>query len=208
VWLARYAATTPYVVWLATLVALLAAESGQSDVIVGTYMTNRRNHAALQSMMGNFINLVALRFRYRPNRAFRGWLAEVARLVTEAQAHCEIPHGQVWRILQDCGIALSEVSIIFGAPGSTEHDLDFADVRLSRACTALPSVAGMPWGFSLTVSGPNPQQCWFNAEIYDPLEVSRFLDRLCKLLDAASGDPDLPVGELISMSSPAIASAA
>jgi Condensation domain len=194
-WLCRFATTTQYVVWLATLVALLAAETGQPDIVVGTYMSGRRNYPAAQSMMGNFINLVALPFHYLPTKTFREWLAEVGLLVTEAQARCEIPHEQLRHLLQGLGVAVPEVRVIFGAPMNMRH-LHVADLTL---CTgSLRSEAGMPWGFSITVSAHKPQLCWFNAEIYDPVAVRRFLGRLCELLDVASRHPDLPVGDLIS----------
>ena len=52
---------TLYTVWLAALVALLAAETGQPDIIVGSYVANRRRE--VQNMIGYFTNLATLSFR-------------------------------------------------------------------------------------------------------------------------------------------------
>ena len=76
-WLSRDNGTTLFVVWLAALVALLAAETRQPDIIVGTYMTSRRRHPALRNMIGCFNHLVALRFRCDPAMPFSDWLFKV-----------------------------------------------------------------------------------------------------------------------------------
>ena len=90
-WLRRNEATTTYMVWLAALVALLAAETGQSDIVIGTYVTTRRG-AELQKMMGDFTNLAELRFHCDHVMSFRDWLSEVRFWVTAAEARSEILH--------------------------------------------------------------------------------------------------------------------
>src|SRR5262249_36654228 len=70
---ARMQGTTPYMVRLAAFVALIAVEAGESDVVIGTYVTNR-NRIELQDMFGYFANLATLRFHYQPHAPFREWL--------------------------------------------------------------------------------------------------------------------------------------
>jgi hypothetical protein len=83
--LKRREGATDYVVWLATVVALLAGTNGSPDLVIGTYVTNR-NRLALQDMLGCFINLVALRLGCDLRLGFRDWLASVRRTVVAAEA--------------------------------------------------------------------------------------------------------------------------
>ena len=155
-WLRRNEATTTYMVWLAALVALLAAETGQSDIVIGTYVTTRRG-AELQKMMGDFTNLAELRFHCDHVMSFRDWLSEVRFWVTAAEARSEISHEELRKELHQLGVTLPEVQVIFGAPmGYARMDRHFAGLRLTLPESA--PVAVMPWGFSMFLVETNGQQ--------------------------------------------------
>jgi Condensation domain len=102
--LSRSSGRSLFSVWLAALGALLAIESGQSDIVIGTYMTSRRRHPSLSNMIGCFANLVALRFQCEPARLFSDWLSDVSSLVAAAQERCEIPHTELSNVLQALGV--------------------------------------------------------------------------------------------------------
>jgi len=184
---------TPYVVWLAALVVLLAAETGQRAVIVGTYVTNRRG-AATQNMMGYFSNLATLGFQVNYASTFRGWLSEVRIQVAATEARCEIPHEELREELQRLGVNLPEVSVIFGA-GHAQANTHFAGLALTPT---KPVYASMPWGFSIDVRLLQGSIA-FDAGIYDPVGVRQFIGHLNDLLDAISYHPDLPLGELLAL---------
>src|SRR5204862_827313 len=74
--LARTEDATYFMIRLAAFVALLAAESGETNVIIGTYIANR-SRRAMQSMLGFVTNLVILRFHCDLKMAFRNWLLAV-----------------------------------------------------------------------------------------------------------------------------------
>jgi acyl carrier protein len=192
--------STPYQLWLAALVALLAAEIGQSGVTVGSYMTNRRR-AKLQNMIGCLTNLAVLGFQVDDAMPFSDWLSEVRSHTTAAEARCEIPHEELRTRLQDLGGALPEVSVIFGAQlGFTRADSHFAGLRVTRPDMA--KTATMPWGFSIGLhEHDDRQQCRisFNACIYDPVGVRQFIGRLLGLLNATTRHPDRPIGELLAL---------
>jgi acyl carrier protein len=198
--LGRNEAVTTYVVWLAALVALLADETGEPDVVVGTYMTNRRR-AEVQNMMGDFTNLTALRFQCDHAMSFRDWLSDVKFWVTTTEARCEIPYEELREELQELGVTLPEVRLIY--LGSTNHAraaMHFAGLSLSWPDIA--TVATMPWGVTMYVDERNDIQEYrarFNAGIHDPAAVRQFIGRLCELLDAGSRHPDLSLGELLAL---------
>jgi non-ribosomal peptide synthetase component F len=198
--LGRKEAATIYVVWLAALVALLAAETGQSDVVVGTYMTNRRS-ADLQNMMGDFTNLVTLRFQCDQAITFRGWLSEVRFWVAATEARCDIPHEELRKELQELGVTLPEIRLIFGtSTGHARAAMHFAGLSVTRPDMA--TVATMPWGITISFDERNDiQECraFFDAGIYDPPAVRRFIGRLHELLEAISRRPDLSLSELLAL---------
>jgi acyl carrier protein len=196
--LRRREGTTPFVVWLAALVALLAAENRRPGVVVGTYAANRRR-PEVQNMIGCFVNLVTLGFHVEPAMSFRRWLSEVRTEVAAAEAHCELPHAELQAELKKSGVAPPPVSLIFGVR-QARADTRFAGLRLVRP--DLQRLDVTPWGFSIGVlEYEEAPMCRaiFDARIYDPAEVRRFLRRLCDLLAAVSQEPDRPLGELLAL---------
>jgi Condensation domain len=201
-WLSRTNGTTLFVVWLAALVALLAAETGQSDIIVGTNMTSRRSHPALRDMIGCFSNLVALRFHCDPATPFSEWLFEVRSSVTAAQERCEIPYKELRNALRGLGVPSPEMQVIFQAPmGTGRVDMQFGGLELCGL--DLYTRSRMPWGFSIDLRKCHLQICqaYFDAGIYDPVAVRQFLGRLCEVLDAFAQHPDVSIGDLVGSGS-------
>jgi hypothetical protein len=197
--LAHDEAVTNYVVGVAALAALLADEARQADVVIGTYVTNRRR-ASLQNMMGDFTNLAALTFRYDRTMSFREWLSDVRFRVMAMEARCEIPYEELREELQRLGITVPEVRLIFLRSSQALETKQFAGLSLSPP-DAYPAAA-MPWGITINLiecGGNESFRVAFDAGIYHPAGVRRFIGRLCELLDAASRRLDLSLGELLTM---------
>jgi len=74
--LADTAGATPYQVRLAVFAAFLGLETGQEEIVLGTYAMNRRI-AETQTMVGFFSNPITLTLRFDPKLSFRRWLARV-----------------------------------------------------------------------------------------------------------------------------------
>jgi acyl carrier protein len=195
------AGVTLYTVWLAALVALLAAETGQPSVVIGSYVTNRRR-IELQNMIGCFSNLITLGFRVDFVRSFRQFLSDVRAYVTAAQAHGDIPHEELRRTLRQMGVELPTVSVIFGTLlGQLRKDRHFAGLTVARPPPRTP-VAAMPWGFTLDLHEYDDGQqltASFDAGRHDPVGVRCFIARLFDFLDAVSLSSDRSIGELVAM---------
>jgi amino acid adenylation domain-containing protein len=194
----REARATYYITRLAVFAALVAAESGGADVILGTYVTNR-TRIELQNMFGFFANPAALRLRCDLQRTFREWLAEVRKVMIETQAHAEIPYDKLCQELRKAGVKPLKFDLIFGVSDHTAP-VRFGGVELTwleRRMEAMPS------GFTLTFDQHNENhRCWaaFDARIYDPTRVRDFISRLARFLSAVSRKPDSSVTDLIAMS--------
>ncbi len=192
--LARTEGATPYMVRLAAFVALLATETGEPDVILGTYVANR-NRMAAQNMFGFFINLATLRFRYQPRKSFREWLSIVRATVVETEARSEIPYEQLCHELRQKGVIPPDIQVIFGISRSGNvHKL--ADLELTSLDRYYES---MPWGFTLNFDEHDEEhscRVTFDAGIYDPAGVRGLIDRFRRLLDAVTCNPDVVLEDL------------
>jgi hypothetical protein len=61
---------------------------------------------------------------------------------------------------------------------------------------------GMPWGFCVTMDQHNEEhgcRVTFDARIYDPARVRKWVDQFVRFLNAASEHPDLPLAKLLAM---------
>src|SRR5262249_24966049 len=196
---ARMQGTTPYMVRLAAFVALIAVEAGESDVVIGTYVTNR-NRIELQDMFGYFANLATLRFHYQPHAPFREWLRLVRRRVIEIQLRGTIPYEELRNELLNEGANMPELSVIFSI--SHHHGtVEFGGLKVTRLEWLTEA---MPWGFSMNFDQDDAEHEWctsFDAGIYDPACVQGFIERFRGLLYAISRNPEIPIAELVAMAS-------
>jgi amino acid adenylation domain-containing protein len=201
--------TTRLMVRLAAFAALVAAEAGEPDVILGMYVSSR-NRLPLQNMIGYFSNLVTLRFRYSPRKSFFEWLSIVRGQVLDAEAHSEIPYDVLLDELYRDGKSLPEIKIIFHV-SSHQWTIEFADIRLTWS---EPQRESIPWGLTMNLDDQNEQEkcrehdqskqehcrVVFDPRMYDPSGVRVFVERYKRLLDAVSRHPDKTLADLLAMS--------
>ena len=186
-----------FVVRLAAFAATLSDETGQDDLVLGTYVTNRRRFE-FQSMIGCFANLATLRLRCDRTQTFGAWVSALRRTVHETQARSEIPYEQLCEELRKDDLSPPEIRAIIGVSEQTGNmrlgglELSWLDRRMET----------MPWGFTLNFDRSDEnRRCRadFDARIYDPDRVRAFIGRLVRFLDAASFDPDLSLLQLLEM---------
>jgi amino acid adenylation domain-containing protein len=196
--LGRGEGATYFMVRLAAFVALVAFETGEPDVVLGTYASNR-NRVAVQDMLGLVTNLVTLRFRCEADVPFRVWLSTVRRRMVDIGTRSEIPYEQLCDELRSKGTSPPEIRAIFGLTADHASErfanltLTFQDWHKER----------MPWGFSFSLDERSEDDncaVTFDAGLYDPVGVHAFVSRYSRLLDAISRRPDLSLQELLAQS--------
>jgi hypothetical protein len=82
--------TTMFVALLAIVKVLLYRISGQTDIIVGTTVSNR-NHEELENQIGFYVNMLALRTIFDADDDFNTLLSKVKDTVLGAYDHQEYP---------------------------------------------------------------------------------------------------------------------
>jgi amino acid adenylation domain-containing protein len=97
--LSRREGVTLFVTLLAGFKAVLARYTGQHDIAVGTDIANR-NHAALEPLVGLFVNQLVLRTNLDGDPPLSELLARVKSVVLDAWAHQDVPFGKVVEALR------------------------------------------------------------------------------------------------------------
>ncbi|MEQ1965382.1 amino acid adenylation domain-containing protein, partial [Xenorhabdus khoisanae] len=88
--LAKAQETTLYTVLLSGLYVTLAKLSGQDDIVLGT-PTDNRHHAQTQSLIGMFVNSLALRTQLQQTASVESLIKQTHKLVTEAKNFQDMP---------------------------------------------------------------------------------------------------------------------
>ena len=91
--------TTLYMTLLAGWAVLLSRLSGQQDLLIGTPVANR-GRVEIENLIGNFVNMLALRVDLSGRPTVGEILQRVKRQAIAAQQHQDIPFEQVLELLQ------------------------------------------------------------------------------------------------------------
>ncbi len=82
--------TTPYVLMLTVYYLFLYRLSGQTDILIGSPVTNR-DQKVLEELIGFFNDTIVLRTKILPNMSFKNLVKEVKKNTLEAFANKDIP---------------------------------------------------------------------------------------------------------------------
>ncbi|HEY7418378.1 MAG TPA: condensation domain-containing protein, partial [Ktedonobacteraceae bacterium] len=97
--LSKQEGMTLFMTLLAAFQLLLARYTAQHDIIVGSPMINR-NRVEIESVIGFFVNMLALRTDLTGNPTFRQLLKRVRKVVLDAYAHLDVPFEKLVDELQ------------------------------------------------------------------------------------------------------------
>lgn len=86
----------------AVLTSALWMQTRQASYCIGTPLSNR-SVKELHSMLGLFVNIVALKVAVSPDVSFRGVLDAVKQTVLSAQANNDVPFNEVVKATNSSG---------------------------------------------------------------------------------------------------------
>jgi hypothetical protein len=191
---------TEFVVAKTAVSLLLLAETGGSDVTVGTY-TRGRNRLDLENQLGFYINTVPLRTRLQPDETVASLLRTAQQDVLRAFQHEEYPYGWTMRDLGwergpdrspvfDVMVAmdLAEAPEPSGAGG---HLLELRRLALPRRAKE----ADLQFVFDRAPGGGTEIAVTYNSEIFDASRVERLAGRLEGIVRGLA--EDLPLTEIL-----------
>jgi amino acid adenylation domain-containing protein len=195
--LAREERTTPFVVLLTALKAVLARHTGQRDIAVGTPVANR-SLAETHGLLGCFLNTIVLRTRLDGELRFRDALARTRSSALDSFAHQELPFDRLVAALAPERSA--QVSPLFRVLFVMQTH---APARLERQGFAVereePHNGGAMFDLTLSLE-PSGEGLYghleYDCDLFDRPGIALLAAHLETFLQAATARPDARIGEL------------
>jgi amino acid adenylation domain-containing protein len=191
---------TPFMVLLAAFQVLLSRHSGQEDVVVGTTIANR-DRVETESLIGFFVNTLALRTDLSGNPTFGELVRRIRSLALDAYAHSELPFE---RLVQE-----------LSPRRQRSHTPLFQVLFGLRSPMALPQLEGLSvsrvaldsetakFDLTLILEDSGPEIAGFlqyNTDLFETATAERLVAQLEMLLESAVSDPDQRISDLPLMS--------
>ncbi|MCL2536426.1 MAG: amino acid adenylation domain-containing protein, partial [Nocardiaceae bacterium] len=201
--LGRAHGASSFMVMHAALAVLLARLSRSQDIVVGTPIAGR-GEAALDDLVGMFVNTLALRVQVDPAESFTDLLARVRGTDLDAYAHDDLPFERLVEVLNPVRSAsrhpLFQVGFSFqnmrigtlALPGLEVQPLnvetELAKFDLHVTIVDNTDADGNPTDFEV--------QFTYATDLFAEATARRFAQMYARILRAVVADASTPVGEL------------
>jgi surfactin family lipopeptide synthetase A len=193
--LSRQEGVTLFVTLAAVINTLLYRYSSQSDICIGTVMSER-NRPEFQDVIGAFLNTLVLRTDLSGNPSFRELLKLVRQVTLEAYEHRDLPFKKLVAVLNpERNLKQNpffSVAFILQPP-LTEEKLGWT--------ASQQEIHSQTSKFDLTFSLQERESCItghieYSTELFDDDTIERIHKHFIKLLEAVVINPDRHIGEL------------
>jgi amino acid adenylation domain-containing protein len=202
---ARKSDATLFVALLATFAELLHRYSGQDDVVIGTPFAGR-NRTELESMVGYFINPLALRIDLSGDPTFRELIGRARETTLEGFANADIPYETVVRATNpqrdlsqtpvfQAMIVLHNPAWQTQRPKFEPEGIRCAEITHEKGWSKFDVLLGM----SERTTGLNTT--WeYSTELFKPDTVQRMMEHFRTLSESAATGLDRPLSRLSMLS--------
>jgi hypothetical protein len=199
--LSRQENATLFMTLLAGFQILLQRYTGQDDLCVGTPIAGRRWRET-QTLIGFFVNTLAIRGNMCGNPRFREFLKSLRHTVLEAFSHQDVSFEQVVDLLQpvrDPSYA-PLVQAMFVMQNRAAESLSLPGISLSPI---LPYSGQAKFDLALGVKDNAEGMTAileYNADLFDAVTINRMLNHFQTLLESIVADPNQRLSELTLIS--------
>ncbi|HWJ51150.1 MAG TPA: amino acid adenylation domain-containing protein [Solirubrobacteraceae bacterium] len=202
---ARDSDATLFVAMLALFSTLLSRYSGQDDVVIGTPFAGR-NRTELESMVGYFINPLALRVDLSGDPTFSELLVRARDTTLDAFQHADVPYETVVRATNPerdlSQTPVFQAMIVYHNPAWQDDRPRFEPAGIR--CTEISHEKG--WakfdvllGISERKLGMN--STWeYSTELFKPATVNRMMEHFRTLAESAATGADRRLSQLSMLS--------
>lgn len=192
--LAREHDSTLFTVLYGAFALLLGRLAGQDDLVIGVPVSGR-HVSATQGLIGNFLNNLPVRTRWRPEQRFGDYLAEQVRNVTEVFSHQDYPFEKI----------LEQAPQLRGANGATALQAFFnmqsvqppARPRYLKAERVEAAEVEAKFDLTLYVEDDGTEvtlTCHGKDTLYAQAAQANLLRQYVLLLEQIAEDPSAPCG--------------
>ncbi len=197
----RQEAATVYMTFLATFAVLLHRLTGDENLVIGTYVSDR-TRPETRRLMGVFVNMLPICLRLEGATTFRDVLQMTRDTVEQAVAHRELPMQDLQASLTAEGKVLPEIKAIFQFIPDSETTLQLPELEVERWKTPMQV---MHWGLTINLVKLRALnlQAACDGNLYEPSEVKKLLQDYHELLQMIADDPCLDIRPQQSVSAKA-----
>ncbi|HEX7184126.1 MAG TPA: amino acid adenylation domain-containing protein [Thermoanaerobaculia bacterium] len=193
--LSRREGATLFMTLLAAFQVLLRRCSGQDDFIVGIPIANR-SRAETESLVGFFINMLALRSDLSGNPTFRQLLARVREETLGAFRYQDLPFDLLMQELDGRGSGASLLRITFGVQNAPVENLSLPGLRLSPV-EFENDLVRHDLTLWMAETGEQLSAMWtYDTSLFDASSIRRIQKLLESILREVTRDPDVRLDDL------------
>jgi len=196
----RARAVTPFMTILSAFAVLLRYLSGSSDLVIGTDVANRPR-VELESVIGFFVNLVALRVRLDGDPSFEEAVERVRGVTLSAYDHQTFPFDKLVEALRperDAGYSpIFQAKVAFHNVPMPEFDiaeLRFDEMSLGSSHAELDLVLHVyqrRQGMRVVLE--------YRSALFDSATVDRYAELFRTLLHTSLERPDIGLGAMLEV---------
>ncbi|MEM1169666.1 MAG: amino acid adenylation domain-containing protein [Cyanobacteria bacterium P01_H01_bin.35] len=195
--LSQLSGTTLFMTVEAAFATLLYRYSGQSDILVGSSITNR-HRSEVEPLIGFFLNALALRTKFEDNPTFVELLAQVRKVCLEAYSNQDVPFEQVIDALQvERNMSHSPLfQVMFVLQNAPEEFLELPGVELNPLWPET-NTARFDIILSLLRTNEGLVGSWeYATDLFDAETMARMTAHFQNLLSAIVTNPEQKVAQI------------
>ncbi|HKR13656.1 MAG TPA: condensation domain-containing protein, partial [Pyrinomonadaceae bacterium] len=200
--LGRRQNATLFMTVLAGFQALLSRWSGTTDVVVGTSVAGR-TQGQTESVIGFFVNLLALRTDLSGNPSFGELLGRVREVCLGAYAHQEVPFD---KLVDELGVErdlsrtpLFQVMVSWIKAADEEFEMSGLRISSVERSDEIDEIVTAKFDLLLMLNEEKEEIAGtfeYNADLYDAETIERLARQLERVMAAVAGAEQCRVGEL------------
>lgn len=195
--LSQSTSCTLYMTLLAGFAVFLSAHSGQDDLMIGSPVANR-NNAALEGLIGLFINTLPIRIDLSGDPTVEEFLNRVRSVCVNDFNHQEIPFEKIVEVLNPTR-SLNHAplyQVAFDLQTSTQKINSFANLQIEPVVQENNS-AKFDLSLSLEDDGQRLIAYWnFSEDLFVGERIAQFATRYVSILEQMIANPKCSIREI------------
>ncbi|HEU5228032.1 MAG TPA: condensation domain-containing protein, partial [Ktedonobacteraceae bacterium] len=195
--LSQQEGVTPFMILLTGFMALLAYQSGQEDITIGTPVTNRP-HPELERLVGFFVNTLVLRVDLSGDPTGYELLRRVREVTLDGYEHQDVPFEQVVDAVrpkrEQNRSPLFQILFVF--QNTPSEDLSLTDLEITSFGTHT-STAKFDLSVGLTMHNHGLEiGTEYNSQLFELATIQQFHTQYRILLEQLIANPEWKLSEL------------
>ncbi|MDJ0903585.1 MAG: amino acid adenylation domain-containing protein [Xenococcus sp. MO_188.B8] len=195
--LSQKSGTTLYMTVLAAFAVLMHRYSRQTDIVIGSPIANR-NYREVESLIGFFVNTLALRIDLANQPSFTALLQQVRQVALEAYAHQDAPFSKIVEQLDiERNLRYHPIfQVIFTWQNTPNYNQELEE--LSVTPIEIESVAAkFDLGVSIVESESGLRGIFtYKTDLFDRATITRMMAHFQTLLEDIVANPQQPIDQL------------